>query len=112
MKPIALVAALIVVMAAAPAAAASGPTASAADRACRPAVAGGFIARKLHVQRVSCRSAKTKLRRWLRQDRPLVGRHRGWLCYTEEGLVICSYVRSQGSGVAPNFYFVLRKQQN
>jgi hypothetical protein len=39
-----------------------------------------------------------------------VGRHpRGWFCYTEDGLIICSYLCWRSSGVVPNFYFVLRK---
>jgi hypothetical protein len=76
------------------------------DRACKSVRAGGYLASSLHAQKVTCRSARTKLRRWLRRG-SLPKNPDGWLCYREEGLRICSYLG--GSLVAPNFYFVLTR---
>jgi hypothetical protein len=85
----------------------SGPAEAAiVDRACLSVRAGGYLASSLHAQKVTCRSARTKLRRWLRRG-SLPKNPDGWLCYREEGLRICSYLG--GSLVAPNFYFVLTR---
>lgn len=84
----------------------SSATAS-ATRACLPVQAGGYRATNLHAQRLTCRSARTKLRRWLRRGH-LPHNSDGWLCYGEEGLRICSYLGGT-SFYAPNFYFVLKR---
>ena len=76
------------------------------DRACLSVRAGGYLATGLHAQKVTCRSARTKLRRWLRQGY-LPKNSDGWYCYREEGLRICSYLG--GPLFAPNFYFVLTR---
>jgi hypothetical protein len=85
----------------------SSAHASVVDRACLPVQAGDYQATKLHAQRLTCRSARTKLRRWLRRGR-LPHNSYGWFCYREEGLRICSYLGGTSS-FAPNFYFVLKR---
>ncbi len=85
----------------------SSVASSVVDRACLPVRAGGYRATNLHAQRLTCRSARTKLRRWLRRGR-LPHNSDGWLCYREEGTRICSYLGGT-SLYAPNFYFKLRR---
>ena len=76
------------------------------DRTCKGVRAGGYLATDLHTQKVTCQSARNKLRRWLRRGR-LPKNQNGWLCYREEGIRICSYLG--GPFIAPNFYFVLTR---
>ena len=80
---------------------------SVVDRACLSVRVGGYRATNLHAQRLTCRSARTKLRRWLRRGR-LPHNSDGWMCYREEGTRICSYLGGT-SLYAPNFYFKLRR---
>ena len=77
------------------------------DRSCESVRAGGYVASQLHAQKVTCRSARAKLKRWVRRGR-LPKNPNGWLCYREEGIRICSYLGGP-STFAPNFYFVLRR---
>ena len=42
---------------------------SVVDRACLSVRVGGYRATNLHAQRLTCRSARTKLRRWLGRGR-------------------------------------------
>jgi hypothetical protein len=93
------------------AAALSAPETSSAiesiPRACLSVQAGGYRATNLHAQRLTCLSARTKLRRWLDRGR-LPRNSDGWLCYSEEGLRICSYLGA-ASFHAPNFCFKLKR---
>jgi endonuclease YncB( thermonuclease family) len=77
------------------------------DRSCRSVRGGEYLATNLHAQKVTCRSARGKLRRWLRRGR-LPRKQNGWFCYREEGTRICSYLGGP-SLYAPNFYFQLQR---
>jgi hypothetical protein len=79
------------------------------DRACKSVRAGGYVATHLHAQKLTCTSARNKLRRWLGRGR-LPRNQQGWLCYREEGTRICSYLGGPSS-IAPNFYFVLSRSR-
>jgi hypothetical protein len=77
------------------------------DRSCKSVRSGGYLATNLHAQKVTCRSARRKLRRWLTRGR-LPKKQNGWFCYREEGTRICSYLGGP-SVYAPNFYFQVRR---
>src|SRR5215207_4907884 len=75
---------------------ASGVTIPAADaqavgKRCRPVKSGGYAATHVFVDYMTCRSARTKLRRWLPRDR-LPRNPNGWYCYRLGGVVrVCGY---------------------
>src|SRR4051794_8881826 len=87
----------------------SVPTADAAavGTHCRSVHAGGYSATHVFVDYMTCRSARTKLRRWLRHGH--LPRHKtGWYCSRLGGVVRqCSYPGN--SHPSRDFTFWLRR---
>ena len=86
-----LVAVIALLALAAMAASVPGARAAATGVPCRSVHAGGYRATHVFVDFMRCRSARTKLRRWLGRGR--LPRHpNGWDCYRLGGRVReCSY---------------------
>jgi hypothetical protein len=91
---------------------ASGVTAPAADaqavgKRCRAVESGGYAASHVFVDYMTCRSARSKLRRWLRRD-DLPTESAGWYCYRLGEVVhACSYPGKSNARVS--FTFWLRR---
>src|SRR5215207_6642381 len=91
---------------------ASGVTIPAADaqavgKRCRPVKSGGYAASHVFVDYMTCRSARTKLRRWLRRV-DLPRESAGWYCYRLGGVAhVCSYPGKRKAHVS--FTFWLRR---
>lgn len=79
--------------------------AQAVGKRCRPVKAGGYSATHLFVDYMTCRSARAKLRRWLRRGR-LPQNSTGWYCYRlGEGIVrACSYPGRTGADQSFTFW--------
>ncbi len=74
---------------------------------CADVKAGGYTATHVFADFMPCRSARAKLRRWLRRGR-LPRKENGWYCYRLGGRVrACSYPGKQGARRA--FTFWLRR---
>jgi hypothetical protein len=91
---------------------ASGVAVPAADaqavgKRCRPVESGDYAASHVFVDYMTCRSARSKLRRWLRRD-DLPRESAGWYCYRLGGVVhACSYPGKRNAQVS--FTFWLRR---
>ncbi len=85
------------------------------ERKCRPVAGGPWKATGISVYNVNCRSARAKLRRWLRADRrPLLPRNPdGWQCgrYSLPGSQANRQCRSYPYGNDTAVGFVLRLQR-
>jgi hypothetical protein len=76
---------------------------------CADVTAGGYGATHVFADFMPCRSARAKLRRWLRRDR-LPRNREGWYCYRLGGRVrACSYPGKRGIGDPKSFTFWLRR---
>jgi hypothetical protein len=87
--------------------AAPAADAQAVGKRCRPVKAGAYRATHVFADYMSCRSARTKLRRWLRRGQ-LPKKFNGWYCYRLGGIVrACTYPGR--SGADKGFTFWLRR---
>jgi hypothetical protein len=76
---------------------------------CADVSAGGYLATHVFADFMPCRSARAKLRRWLRRDR-LPRNRNGWYCYRLSGRVrACTYPGRRGLGGPKSFTFWLRR---
>jgi hypothetical protein len=80
------------------------PPAKAAARPCGGLRAGGRRATEINATRLTCASARRKLRRWLNRHR-LPRNPFGWNCFRWRGRWMCAV----GQGNAPRFTFRLRR---
>jgi hypothetical protein len=106
-KTIAITAATTLIAGVTTGAVASSADAQAVGKRCRPVTAGGYSATHIFADYMTCRSARTKLRRWLRRGR-LPRKQIGWYCYRLGGVVrACTYPGRMGADRA--FTFWLRR---
>jgi hypothetical protein len=88
----------------APTATAPNADAAAVGIKCKPVRAGGYVAYRVYADYMPCRSARAKLRRWLRRDFLPTNRG-GWYCDVLNGnLYTCAY----GAPADRGFTFWLR----
>jgi hypothetical protein len=74
---------------------------------CADVTAGGYRATHVFADFMPCRSARTKLRRWLRRNR-LPRNRDGWHCYRLSGSVrACTFPGKRGLGDPKSFTFWL-----
>jgi hypothetical protein len=101
------IAASIVIAAVTAGSVVSSANPQAAGKRCRAVTAGGYRATHVFADFMPCRSARNKLRRWLRRG-SLPMNDTGWYCYRLGGVVrACSYPGRRGAERA--FTFWLRR---